>query len=216
MLKENELIGPSPSTAKRCARSPTSRSSWSRTSPRRRHRHREHAAAQRAAQRTDDLRVAAAADRHRRRAQGHQPLDLRSADGARYAGRSRRHGCARPTWRIIVRRVDGVYYRASPAMAFAPNSRTHTQLASVHRRRIGRSSDARCSKAGPFTSPMSLADPDYTFSDAVKLGGIRTVLGVPLLREGTPIGVSCLPRTTCRPVHRQADRAGRPPSPTRR
>ena len=29
----------------------------------------------------------AAADRHRRRAQGHQPLDLRSADGARHAGR---------------------------------------------------------------------------------------------------------------------------------
>ena len=29
----------------------------------------------------------AAADRHRRRAQGHQPLDLRPADGARYAGR---------------------------------------------------------------------------------------------------------------------------------
>ena len=40
-----------------------------------RHRHREHAPAQRAAQRTDDLRIAAAADRHRRRAQGHQPLD---------------------------------------------------------------------------------------------------------------------------------------------
>ena len=33
----------------------------------------------RAAQRTS--RIAAAADRHRRRAQGHQPLDLRSADG---------------------------------------------------------------------------------------------------------------------------------------
>ena len=46
-----------------------------------RHRHREHAPAQRAA------RVAAAADRHRRRAQGDQPLDLRSAGGARYAGR---------------------------------------------------------------------------------------------------------------------------------
>ena len=41
-----------------------------------RHRHREHAAAQRAA------RIAAAADRHRRRAQGHQPFDIRSADGA--------------------------------------------------------------------------------------------------------------------------------------
>ena len=45
-----------------------------------RHRHREHAAAQRAA------RIAAAADRHRRRAQSHQPLDLRSADGAQYVG----------------------------------------------------------------------------------------------------------------------------------
>ena len=31
--------------------------------------------------------VAAAADRHRRRAQGHQPLDLRPAGGARYADR---------------------------------------------------------------------------------------------------------------------------------
>ena len=46
-----------------------------------RHRHREHPPAQRAA------RIAAAADRHRRRAQGHQPLDLRSADRARHAGR---------------------------------------------------------------------------------------------------------------------------------
>ena len=46
-----------------------------------RHRHREHPPAQRAA------RIAAAADRHRRRAQGHQPLDLRPADGARHASR---------------------------------------------------------------------------------------------------------------------------------
>ena len=38
-------------------------------------------------QRTDDLANRSAADRHRRRAQGDQPLDLRSADGARYAGR---------------------------------------------------------------------------------------------------------------------------------
>ena len=46
-----------------------------------RHRHREHAAAQRAApahRRSD--RIAGAADRDRRRAQGHQPLDVRSAD----------------------------------------------------------------------------------------------------------------------------------------
>ena len=46
-----------------------------------RHRHREHAAAQRAA------RIAAAADRDRRRAQGDHPLGLRPASGARYPGR---------------------------------------------------------------------------------------------------------------------------------
>ncbi len=56
-----------------------------------RHRHREYPAAQRAA------RIAAAADRHRRRAQGHQPLDLRSAGGARHADRIRRRGCAMPS-----------------------------------------------------------------------------------------------------------------------
>ena len=41
-----------------------------------RHRHREHPPAQRAA------RIAATADRHRRRTQGHQPLDVRLAGGA--------------------------------------------------------------------------------------------------------------------------------------
>ena len=38
-------------------------------------------------------RVAAAADRHRRRAQGHQPLDLRSAGSARNACRIGRQLC---------------------------------------------------------------------------------------------------------------------------
>ena len=32
------------------------------------------------------------------------------------------------------------------------------------------------------------ADPEYELSVAQKLGGYRTMIGVPLLREGTPIG----------------------------
>src|SRR5215469_13236516 len=36
--------------------------------------------------------------------------------------------------------------------------------------------------------------PDYEMIDAVKRGGIRTLLGVPLMREGTPIGVLILGR----------------------
>ena len=48
-------------------------------------------------------------------------------------------------------------------------------------------------------SPDVLADPDFTYGDAQKLGGYRTVLGVPLLREGSPIGVIVLTRHEVRP-----------------
>jgi signal transduction histidine kinase len=44
-----------------------------------------------------------------------------------------------------------------------------------------------------------LADPDYTWAEAQRLGGYRTVLGVPMLREGTPIGVLTLTRSEARP-----------------
>ncbi len=47
--------------------------------------------------------------------------------------------------------------------------------------------------------PDVLADPDYTWAEAQKLGGFRTILGVPMLREGVPIGVLALTRTEVRP-----------------
>jgi two-component system, NtrC family, sensor kinase len=47
--------------------------------------------------------------------------------------------------------------------------------------------------------PDVLADPEYTYRTGQKIGGYRTVLGVPLMREGTPIGVMSMNRSTVRP-----------------
>ncbi|MQW69055.1 GAF domain-containing protein, partial [Sinorhizobium medicae] len=54
-------------------------------------------------------------------------------------------------------------------------------------------------EVGPVQVADVLGDPEYTMSEGQRLGGFRTVLGVPLLREGSPIGVLALTRSTVRP-----------------
>src|SRR5262249_19144162 len=43
------------------------------------------------------------------------------------------------------------------------------------------------------------SDSEYRMAERMKLGDVRTMLGVPLLREGTPIGVIILQRKSVKP-----------------
>jgi signal transduction histidine kinase/CheY-like chemotaxis protein len=47
--------------------------------------------------------------------------------------------------------------------------------------------------------PDCFADPEYRWFESQKIGGFRTMLGVPLLREGSPIGVLALTRSQVQP-----------------
>src|SRR5262245_22411872 len=47
--------------------------------------------------------------------------------------------------------------------------------------------------------PDCLADPEYKWFESQKIGKFRTMLGVPLLREGSPIGVLALTRSQVEP-----------------
>src|SRR5215468_12686257 len=47
--------------------------------------------------------------------------------------------------------------------------------------------------------PDVLADPEYAFRDFARIGDYRTILGVPLLRDGVPIGVLAMHRAAVRP-----------------
>jgi GAF domain-containing protein len=44
-----------------------------------------------------------------------------------------------------------------------------------------------------------MADPDFDFKEGAQVGGVRTMLGVPLVREGSPISVINLQRNAVRP-----------------
>ena len=52
---------------------------------------------------------------------------------------------------------------------------------------------------GVVQIPDVLSDPEFTFTDAARAGSVRTMLGVPLLRQRKPIGVIVLQRKNVRP-----------------
>ena len=98
----------------------------------------------------------------------------------------------------------------SPASDICPNTTARMRREARKPGRLGRSPVGSRSIARPFTSSMSQADTDRAVAPTGRRsGGVRTMLAVPLMREGdADRGLLRCFATSVRALHRQADRAG--------
>ena len=97
----------------------------------------------------------------------------------------------------IARERDGVYQRVA-TYGFSDDFKELVRNLPVRPER-GTATGRALLEGKVVHIPDVRADPDYTFAEAQKLGGFRTILSVPMLREGTPIGVLALTRHEVRP-----------------
>ena len=95
----------------------------------------------------------------------------------------------------ITRQIDGVFYRAEFYGFPAEVIESWRKVPITPER--GNASGRALLENRTVHLPDVNADPDYTFDTAGT--GFRSVLGVPMLREGAPIGVLALARSEVRP-----------------
>jgi GAF domain-containing protein len=99
---------------------------------------------------------------------------------------------------VITRQKDDKYFRAG-SYGFTPEFMDYVKDIPIKPER-GTITGRTLLEGQVVHVPDVHADPDYTFSEAQKLSGDpRTFLGVPLLREGNPVGALVLLRRTMRP-----------------
>jgi len=98
---------------------------------------------------------------------------------------------------MITRQKDGVLFFAE-AYGYSPEFIEYVRALPVERGR-GTATGRALLEGRVIHVADVLADPDYTWAEAQRLGGYRTVLGVPMLREGIAMGVLTLTRSEVRP-----------------
>jgi GAF domain-containing protein len=97
----------------------------------------------------------------------------------------------------ITRQIDGVFYRAE-GYGFSQEYMEYVRDIPVSPER-GTLTGRALLERRVIHIPDVLNDPDYTWVKAQELGGFRTLLGVPMLREGLAVGVLSLTRFEVRP-----------------
>jgi two-component system, NtrC family, sensor kinase len=97
----------------------------------------------------------------------------------------------------ITRQKSGVFFRAE-AFGFSPEFIEYVRTVPVEPG-PGTATGRALLEGRIVHIPDVQADPEYTFVEAQRLGDFRTILGVPMLREGIPVGVLALTRSEVRP-----------------
>ena len=98
----------------------------------------------------------------------------------------------------FIYRRDGQTYRLDSTFGFSPEYKEYMverPIAPGRETLIGRTTIE-----GKVVHILDAAnDPEYTWRESQQRGGYRTMLGVPLMREGIPVGVLSLTRTEVKP-----------------
>jgi GAF domain-containing protein len=98
---------------------------------------------------------------------------------------------------IITRQKNGVFYRAE-AYGFSPEFMDYVRNIPIQPER-GSGFGRALLEGRAVHIPDVKTDPEYTLVEGQRLGDYRTVLTVPMLREGVPTGVLSLTRSEVRP-----------------
>src|SRR6201988_2392445 len=98
---------------------------------------------------------------------------------------------------VITRERSGAFYR-SEAYGFSREFLDYVKNIPIKAER-GSAFGRALLEGRAVHIPDVKEDPEYTLVEAQKLGDYRTVIAVPMLREGAPIGVLSLTRSEVRP-----------------
>jgi GAF domain-containing protein len=98
---------------------------------------------------------------------------------------------------VITREKNGAFYRTE-AYGYSREFMEYIKEVPIEIER-GSASGRSLLEGRAVHIPDVMADPEYTMVEAQKLGNFRTILSVPMLREGVPIGVLNVTRSEVRP-----------------